>query len=66
MYDKKKRYPTLHIYLSKDLKDELVSYVKLKYGNHNAISLTVQQAIKEFLQRQDYNKLSAEKGYRED
>jgi len=53
MYDKKKKYPTLHIYLSKDLRDELLSFIKLKYGNHHAISLTVQQAIKEFLRRQD-------------
>ena len=53
MYDKKKKYPTLHIYLSKDLRDELLSYVRLKYGNHKAISLTIQQAVKDFLRRQN-------------
>ena len=56
MYDikEKKKYPTLHIYLTNDIRDRLMNYVKQKYGSHRAISLTVQQAIREFLQRQDF------------
>ena len=50
----RKKYPTLQIYVDQELKDKLRNYTKLKYGKYRGISMTVSQAIREFLQRQGF------------
>jgi len=44
--------PRVNIYFTEDTLNELRKFIKEKHGNHRALSLTVQQAVKEFLSRE--------------
>ena len=49
----KRKYPTIHIYISQELKDKLRNYTKFKYGEHRFISMVACQALEEFLDREN-------------
>lgn len=45
--------PRQNIYFTDDTLTRLRKFIRNKHGTHRAMSMTVQQAITEFLQRQD-------------
>lgn len=44
--------PRVNIYFTEDSLKELKEYLKAKYGKHKALSLIVQLAVTEFLERE--------------
>ena len=44
--------PRVNIYFNQQVLDELREYIIKKYGPSRALSLTVQQAVREFLERE--------------
>ena len=47
-----KAMPRQIIYFTKDTFKQLKDFIEEKYGQHKAMSLTVQRAVKEFLERE--------------
>jgi len=45
--------PRVNIYFTEQVLKELKDYVEKKHGSHRAMSITVQQAVNEFLERND-------------
>lgn len=43
----------LHITLTYETWQELIAFIKERYGSHNGLSLTVERAVREFLARQE-------------
>lgn len=47
--------PRVNIYFTDDTLKELREFLEREYGKHRALSLTVQQAVKEYLDRRNGN-----------
>lgn len=47
--------PRQIIYFTKDTFEQLKDFIVKRYGQHRAMSLTVQRAVKEFLEREGQN-----------
>ena len=50
----KKRPTNTHIVFSKDTMERLLKYLEEKYGPHRGVSLVVDRATREFLDREGY------------
>jgi hypothetical protein len=50
--DDKKKTPSLHIYFTKDTHDRLLGYVQGRFGSHRALSMIVQEAVNQYLDRE--------------
>ena len=50
------------IYFSDDIHKKLKTYIKVKYGKHRAMSFVVQQAVVEFLKREEDRDKGTKKG----
>ncbi len=44
--------PRMNIYFTQETWDKLKAFVLKKYGLKNALSITVEEAVKEYLKRQ--------------
>jgi len=53
--------PRKHIYFTEDTLKELQRFVKKEYGNHRAMSLVVQKAVKQFLEKENVRQGNARK-----
>lgn len=45
--------PSLHIYFTQKTYDRLRKFVQSRFGSHRALSMIVQQAVEEYLDREE-------------
>jgi len=45
--------PSLHIYFTDKTHDRLRNFVQDRFGSHRALSMVVQQAVEEYLDREE-------------
>ncbi len=57
-----KTRPSLHIYFTDKTQDRLRNFVQRRFGSHRALSIIVQQAVKEYLDREEAQEKVAKGG----
>ena len=50
--------PRINVYFTEETAQQLKEYIQQKHGRHRAVSITIQQATKEFLERNESSKRS--------
>ena len=53
--------PSLHIYFTDKTSERLRNFVRKRFGSHRALSMTVQQAVQEYLDREERGQLNEHK-----
>jgi len=57
-----KTRPSLHIYFTDKTQNRLRNFVQSRFGSHRALSMIVQQAVEEYLNREEAQEKVVEKG----